>query len=346
MLAAAVESVRERTPRLFAAPGGPSSDSAPSAAARKIAAEALEAAGLSQAAAAPGSDGATLPLIMMVVGVPNVGKSSIINAFRRLAILNAPAVQAGAGASRIPDKPRSRRPAKVGPMPGVTTSLSGFQVSWKPSVWVLDTPGVLSPKVDGGWEAALRLGCLDLIKYDHASVEAIGAYAVHHLATTNPTTLDRWPTTRLMAMRKPAAEAGKGAADVAGRIEGYGPDPLGELLGSGRADDAAAACSSERYAMRLLERVAADMNLWHWSTRRLDTGSREGMREKVLDLHSAAVHVLALLRKGELGSVCFDAHPLTLEAKRQRERAGRDDRAKGSDWRRQRRRAMAKPRVV
>ena len=63
--------------------------------------------------------GGALPLILMVVGAPNTGKSSLINALRR-----AHAEKGGARDRRR----RSRRPARTGPTPGVTRSLSGFQV--------------------------------------------------------------------------------------------------------------------------------------------------------------------------------------------------------------------------
>ena len=133
--------------------------------------------------------GGALPLILMVVGAPNTGKSSLINALRR-----AHAEKGGARDRRR----RSRRPARTGPTPGVTRSLSGFQVlpyptplphptplslsaalpdavrsplhppptrrgvalwrhssrgprrqvSWDPAVWLLDTPGVLQPRLE------------------------------------------------------------------------------------------------------------------------------------------------------------------------------------------------------
>jgi len=154
LLDAAVGLLRERTPRLFTQACGPS---APSETARAISAAAQAAAGRLMPA-----DG-SLPLVMMVVGVPNVGKSSLINALRRNALLEARA-SSGRGKRARPLSARSRKPAKTGPLPGVTRQLAGFQVSWEPNVWVLDTPGVLAPRVDGGYEAALRLAAIDLIK--------------------------------------------------------------------------------------------------------------------------------------------------------------------------------------
>jgi len=65
---------------------------------------------------------------ILVVGMPNVGKSSIINSIRL-----------SLGRSQ---------PAKVGPLPGVTRSLSGFKISESPSAFLLDTPGIMLPKID------------------------------------------------------------------------------------------------------------------------------------------------------------------------------------------------------
>ncbi|KAF8659676.1 hypothetical protein HU200_058274 [Digitaria exilis] len=62
-------------------------------------------------------------LLIMVVGVPNVGKSALINSIHRIA------------ASRFP----------VGPLPGVTQDIAGYKIASQPSIYVLDTPGVLVP---------------------------------------------------------------------------------------------------------------------------------------------------------------------------------------------------------
>ena len=178
LLDAAVERVRESAPRLFK-PSLDISNWPTSPTARAISQAASSSAG--RPSMGPPA-AASLPLVMMIVGVPNVGKSSLINAFRRLSTQRARAAarRGSAIADRSADRrvgARSAKPARTGAVPGVTTALGGFQVSWEPSVFVLDTPGVLSPRVDGGWEAALRLGVVDLIKYDHGSIEPLAAYA-------------------------------------------------------------------------------------------------------------------------------------------------------------------------
>nr|POE48515.1 short integuments 2, mitochondrial [Quercus suber] len=69
-------------------------------------------------------------LLVLVVGVPNVGKSALINSIHQIA------------SSRFPVQEKMKR-ATVGPLPGVTQDIAGY----KPSIYVLDTPGVLVPSI-------------------------------------------------------------------------------------------------------------------------------------------------------------------------------------------------------
>jgi ribosome biogenesis GTPase A len=79
----------------------------------------------------------------MVVGVPNVGKSALINSIHRIAT------------SRFPVHDKNKR-ATVGPLPGVTQDIAGYKIASQPSIYVLDTPGVLVPSIPD-METGLKL---------------------------------------------------------------------------------------------------------------------------------------------------------------------------------------------
>ncbi|CAL7951271.1 unnamed protein product [Xylocopa violacea] len=81
---------------------------------------------------------------MMIIGVPNVGKSSLINRLRNNVLHKSSAVQ-------------------VGGVAGITRSVSTrVRVSENPDIYVLDTPGILAPQINDmhtGLKLAL-VGCM------------------------------------------------------------------------------------------------------------------------------------------------------------------------------------------
>jgi ribosome biogenesis GTPase A len=77
---------------------------------------------------------------VLVVGYPNVGKSSIINNLRSLSL--------------------RRSGPRVAPTPGYTRQISGFLVSTSPPLFLFDTPGVMIPSFSSAaatQETALKL---------------------------------------------------------------------------------------------------------------------------------------------------------------------------------------------
>ncbi|KAK7930801.1 hypothetical protein WMY93_007196 [Mugilogobius chulae] len=71
-----------------------------------------------------------LDYCLMVIGVPNVGKSSLINSLRRTYL-------------------KKGRASRVGGEPGITKAvLTKIQVCERPIMHLLDTPGVLPPKIN------------------------------------------------------------------------------------------------------------------------------------------------------------------------------------------------------
>ncbi|NXT59019.1 MTG1 GTPase, partial [Pluvianellus socialis] len=92
---------------------------------------------------------------ILVIGVPNVGKSSLINSLRRLHL-------------------KKGKATAVGGEPGITKAvLTRIQVSEKPLMYLVDTPGVLPPKL-GDVETGMKLALCGAIR-DHLVGEDIMA---------------------------------------------------------------------------------------------------------------------------------------------------------------------------
>ncbi|KAM6415743.1 mitochondrial ribosome-associated GTPase 1 [Rhynochetos jubatus] len=92
---------------------------------------------------------------ILVIGVPNVGKSSLINSLRRLHL-------------------KKGKATAVGGEPGITKAvLTRIQVCENPLMYLVDTPGVLPPKL-GDMETGLKLALCGAIR-DHLVGEDIMA---------------------------------------------------------------------------------------------------------------------------------------------------------------------------
>lgn len=94
------------------------------------------------------------PLRAMIVGFPNVGKSSLIN----LAL--------------------GKKRATVGPRPGVTRHQQWIALS--PQVELLDTPGIFVPRVADP-ETGLKLGLVAALKDEHVGEELLAEYFFYRL---------------------------------------------------------------------------------------------------------------------------------------------------------------------
>lgn len=103
-------------------------------------------------------------LLIMVVGIPNVGKSAIINGLHALSHTDH----------------EKLKKATVGPLPGVTLNLQGFKINSKPSIFVLDTPGVLVPNISD-LDMGLKLALTGAIKDSVVGEERLGRYLLAFL---------------------------------------------------------------------------------------------------------------------------------------------------------------------
>lgn len=121
------------------------------------------------------------PLRLMVVGIPNVGKSTLINSLA------------------------GRRIANVGDEPGVTKAQQRIRL--EPEVYLFDTPGLLPPKIEDQ-VAGLRLAASGAIRDTAIDETEIAAFALAFLASNYPARLrERYGLTELSGDARALLEA-------------------------------------------------------------------------------------------------------------------------------------------
>lgn len=98
----------------------------------------------------------------MVAGIPNVGKSTMINTLAK------------------------RKAAKTGDKPGVTKSLQWIKVG--SDLELLDTPGVLWPKFEDP-QTGIKLAALGSIKDDIVHMDDLALFAVEYISRNQPQAL-------------------------------------------------------------------------------------------------------------------------------------------------------------
>lgn len=103
-------------------------------------------------------------LRLMVVGIPNVGKSAFIN------------------------KLAGRSVAKTGAKPGLTKGKQWIKL--KGNYELLDTPGILWPKIDNP-EAAKKLAFIGTIKDEILDIEEIASALLDYLSDSYPLELEK-----------------------------------------------------------------------------------------------------------------------------------------------------------
>ena len=105
-------------------------------------------------------------LNLMVIGMPNVGKSSLINALRHLGT--------GRGAA-----------ARVGKLPGVTRSVANkIKVLEQPRLYLIDTPGVLLPNISDP-AIGMRLALTGAVKDSQVGEERLADFLLFYLNQRN-----------------------------------------------------------------------------------------------------------------------------------------------------------------
>ncbi|KAL1971007.1 hypothetical protein VTN77DRAFT_2841 [Rasamsonia byssochlamydoides] len=123
---------------------------------------------------------------VLVVGMPNVGKSTLINALRNEGVKKAKAVKTG-------DQPGVTR--KVG------TPIKIVEREEGSDVYVLDTPGVFVPYVPDA-ERMLKLALCGCVKDAIIPPTTLADYLLYHINLHNPRVYERWskPTNDIMPL--------------------------------------------------------------------------------------------------------------------------------------------------
>ncbi|XP_067929126.1 mitochondrial ribosome-associated GTPase 1-like [Watersipora subatra] len=104
---------------------------------------------------------------LLIMGIPNVGKSSLINFLRN---------------STLRKKGKSTR---VGASPGVTRAvLEKIRISDEPPMFLYDTPGIVSPRVESA-DVALKLAACNTVKSSVIGEEMICDFILYHLNKNN-----------------------------------------------------------------------------------------------------------------------------------------------------------------
>lgn len=108
----------------------------------------------------------TVDFRIMVIGVPNVGKSSLINSIRSTVL-------------------GKKSAAHVGAVAGITRSVQNqIKVSHDPLIYVLDTPGVLSPTIRNV-ETGLKLALCATLQDHLVGEEVIADYLLYWFNKNN-----------------------------------------------------------------------------------------------------------------------------------------------------------------
>lgn len=103
---------------------------------------------------------------IMIGGMPNVGKSSLINALRARSELQ-----------------KKKYVVRTAPVPCVTRGLSGFKMSEDPLIYVIDTPGLAYRRIENN-EDGFKLAVCGLIRDGIISSEILFDYALYSLNRT------------------------------------------------------------------------------------------------------------------------------------------------------------------
>lgn len=102
----------------------------------------------------------------MIGGIPNVGKSTIINSLRKKDESLNHSKKSG---------------ARVGGVPCITKNITGFKIITEPPTFMIDTPGIIVPKIKEQSEDGLKLCVCANIRDGIVETELVCDYLLYKL---------------------------------------------------------------------------------------------------------------------------------------------------------------------